>query len=152
MSKVWEEGSNMTVNRLLLEKIRFSYGTEILGDVIRNLTVEERVDFETRVVRILFNTFVPGRVVRKEVKESVAVYKSWWEQFKANHFPPFIKRRYPIKVKYEPVITNHYHLCPHTGLGFHGHNDFEHISFLQGEEDCSGVICATSVSAEVERR
>jgi hypothetical protein len=130
---------NGIIDKLILEKIEFSYRTEIPPDALRNMTIERRVDFETRNLQTFFRTFILGRKVREEVKENVIVYNSWWDHFKSSHFPKFLTRRFPPRFKYEPITINHYHLCPHTGLDFRGHNAIEHFRFLKGSEENEGV-------------
>jgi hypothetical protein len=125
---------NPVVERLILENIKFEYGTWMPPDVISNLTVEQIVDFETRAVKTFFRTFVPGREVREGVRGLVTVYHSWWEHFKKTCFPVFLKRFFPVRFHDEPIIIRHYHLCPHTGMDFKSHNSIEHFKFLEGLE------------------
>ena len=121
-------------DKLILEKIQFAYGVEIPQDMLRNMTIERRVEFETQALRTFFRTFVLGREVREEVKESVIVYDTWWDCFKANHFPRFLRKIFPPRFKYKPVTVHHYHLCPHTGLDFKDHYAVEHLNFLKGDK------------------
>jgi len=102
--------------------------------VIGNLTIEQIVDFETRVVKTFFRTFMPGRQIREEVRGSVTIYHSWWEHFKEICFPVFLKRFFPVRFHDEPIIIRHYHLCPHTGMDFKSHDSIEHFKFLEGLE------------------
>lgn len=105
------------VERLILERIRFEYMTEIPIDVLANLTIEQIINLETKAVRMFFKTFIPGREVRTETVKSVTVYTSWWQHFKAACFPGFLKRFFPVRSYSQPVVIRHLHLCPHTGAG-----------------------------------
>ena len=121
------------IETLILEKIRFEYGTWVPKDVISNMTVEQVVDFETQAVKTLFRTLVLGREVKEEVVECVTVYRTWWDHFKASCFPEFLRLRFPARYKREPITIKHYHLCPHTGLDFGHHYAMEHFNFLKGD-------------------
>lgn len=123
------------IETILLEKIKFRYGMMIPEDVIRNLTIEENFDFIIRGSKIFFQTFIPGRKVREEAKESIIVYQDWWNHFRASHFPKWLNRRFPVRFKCKPVTILHYHLCPHTGIDFRNDDKLRHIRFLQGLED-----------------
>jgi hypothetical protein len=125
---------NPFMESLILEKIKFEYGTEIPPDVIANLTVEQIVDFETRAVKTFFRTFIMGREVREKVISWVIIYHSWWQHFKEACFPKFLKRFFPVQFYRQPVVTKHFHLCPHTGLDFKSHDSIEHFRFLEGVE------------------
>ena len=122
------------IETILLEKIRFEYGMIIPEDILGSLTVEEIIDFETNGLKVFFRIFILGRKIKEETKESIILYPDWWNHFKACHFPKWLKRRFPIKFKYEPVTILHYHLCPHTGIDLRNDDRFRHISFLQGDE------------------
>ena len=120
------------VERLILERIKFEYATEMPTDVITNLTVEQIVNRETRAVRTFFRIFLLGREVRKETVKSVIVYGSWWQQFKKAYFPKILRRLFPVMFHEEPVVIRHYHLCPHTGADPHGKEVC--FNFLKGLE------------------
>lgn len=121
---------------LLLEKIFFEYQTNTSRDVLRNMTIETFIDFETRSLRTLFRTFIPGRIVREEVKEQMKIYYSWWGHFRDTCLPHWLwlRKLLPSRYYLQPIRINHYHLCPHTGyLSESKRKDF-HLAFLQGDE------------------
>jgi hypothetical protein len=135
-----------TLERLILERIKFEYATEMPPYVITNLTVEQIVDFETRAVRTFFRTFLPGREVRKETVKSVIVYASWWQQFKKTYFPEILKRLFPVMFHEEPVVIRHHHLCPHTGAE---PDDKEMcFNFLKGLEPAEWMTAFTLLAGD----
>lgn len=125
------------ISSLLLKRIEISCASEIPSQIIKNMTVEEIINFDTGAVRHYFRSYVLGRSVRQEVVASVIIYDSWWENLKASHFPRWFTNRFPPKYKNEPVKVDHWHVCPHLEVPKERRDDFIHIHFLEGEEPSS---------------
>ncbi len=73
------------------------------------------------------STYLIGNKVHEYPVDDIKYPADWKEAFKERWFPEFLKRRYPVRYKYESTVIHHYHLCPHVeapwGRG-------EHIEFL----------------------
>ena len=58
-------------------------------------------------------------------------YRSWWDHFKATHFPAWLLKRYPAEkdtwTVFEPITVR---VCPHISLP---ENDRSHLKFLTHE-------------------
>jgi len=136
------------IERLILERIKLEYTTEIPPDVLTNLTVEQLVNWETRAVKTFFRTFIPGREVRKDIIKSVVIYDSWWEHFKKTCFPRPLKRFFPVRAHEVPVVVRHYHLCPHTGIEAGIDQKELCFDFLKGLEPEDWMIPFVKIAGE----
>lgn len=128
---------NPIVEKLILQRIKFEYGILIPKDIIANMTIEQVIDLEMKFLKTFFRTFILGREIRKETVREVIIYRSWWDHFKAIHFPKWLKEYFPVRSKHEPVEIQHYHLCPHTGVVLRRDQkelELIHINFLEGQE------------------
>jgi hypothetical protein len=133
-----EEMPNIKVERIILEKIKFGVGIRLPQDAIRNMTLEQSVDFVSRDIVLRFETFLLGRKVREEIKEQQVIFYSWWDFFKARHCPIWFIKRFPIKQHLQPIVINHYHICPHTGIMMNPnriYEEIEHLEFLKGIQE-----------------
>ncbi len=135
MSNVLQD---IKINKIILEKIKFEFGTRIPKDTIRNMKIEQWVDLATMDLVVKFETFLFGRKIKEEIKEQQVIYHSWWDFFKARHCPIWFIKRFPAKQHWQPIRITHYHICPHTGIMTNSDKKYEeiaHFNFLKGAEE-----------------
>lgn len=58
----------------------------------------------------------------------VYTWETWWDHFKADHFPMWAQNRWPPKKKKQVIIRpQHVWVCPHSDLKW---PDVKHLEFL----------------------
>jgi hypothetical protein len=65
---------------------------------------------------------------RVHEEQPIAVPSSWWQHFKADCFPEFLLRRWPIRYD-TPTYQRIVHMCPHATEDWAKHRD-KHVLFL----------------------
>lgn len=117
------------MKEVVLEKIKFLISAYVSDSVKDDLIYDEF--YEAVYQRMIYNlkVFLWGREVSKSVEETVNVPVSWWDAFKEEHFPKFLKKRFPVKWRTINVVVKHYHVCPHLNYK----TNRPHITFLSAD-------------------
>ena len=93
--KINEKIIKQTLDLLICEK-RFKMG----GFCLSNLTVEKVHNLIENELLYSVHTLIPAENVKEETHEFNAKYPCNWKQaFKEQHFPTWLKKRYPVKYK-----------------------------------------------------
>ena len=105
----------------------------LLEDIEVTESFDPILDKSIRYIR----WFLWGNRIHKE-EQMVYIPQGWWQYFKEQVFPTWLKRYFPVKKERIVCTTNYNHLCPH--LNFSKPDDVKvHIAFLSTSEEIISV-------------
>jgi hypothetical protein len=90
------------------------------------MTIEERADILMRGMVYTLSTYVAANV--HEDYQTIQYPEGWWEAFKEEHFPSWLKARYPVKYHTERIKVSTSRMCPHVSTG--SRNIREHLTWM----------------------
>ena len=108
--KISDESITHTLDILVSEK-RFVLG----GVAYQNLKVDRIRDFGRTDLLYSLHTLIPAENLKEETHTVTVEYpETWWQSFKEQYFPAWIKKKYPVryKKKSETVTFTAYNLYP----------------------------------------
>jgi len=89
------------VEEVILHQIQYSCQTFLDGDALADMRLETRPDFVTNNLIASLRTGIWAEEVGKQSKN---IYfkapENWWQMFKKEYFPEWLKEKFPVKEKY----------------------------------------------------
>lgn len=93
--------------QLLLQKLKFRVAAPVSDELVRD---PDSIDVAVSIIRhewwVYADWHIPGKRTTREIG-SVEVPDGWWQAFKAEVFPRWLRRRFPPRMR---EITNHLEL------------------------------------------
>lgn len=131
-----EDNSLQYKNRVItaaLEQVATSVRFRDIDFVRSNLTFEQVV--MPGLTQCLYNlrSFVLTNVDASETIEW-SDYPNWFEHFKDEVFPMWLKRYFPVKkIDHSAYTSQQKRVCPHLPIKIKEHEHFVHMNFLAAE-------------------
>ena len=113
---------------LILKKMEVGVLMRHSQTMVKNMTVDARVDASMRQVEYAFLTYIMGN----DIKHTVSTYPepaTWWDEFKRLYFPGWLKRRFPVRERERKFSEAWTHVCPHLNIETRDDQDV-HLRFL----------------------
>lgn len=98
--------SREEVESAILSRFQFASGIKISRSVVDNMKLSVQFDAAIDQWILEIESFVWGENLQTEpIRVDIHTPKTWWQFFKATHFPRFLLKMFPIEYK---VITQHF--------------------------------------------
>lgn len=89
------EDSNLTIQKLILERIKQRFSQQVSQTLLNSLKYGERKsEFDTVLIKELEWQWFG---IRRKVNEEIKYPKDWWEALKERFFPKWLLRRFPVE-------------------------------------------------------
>lgn len=124
-----------TLERVTLEKIKFSRQLVLSQAMIEQMSVQTMSDFLSSNIVMQVNGFIYGLENKREVESSIKVPRTWWDAAKLTLRNWLIKnvpsgRRLWWKIGYctdtVETVVKHWRVCPHLNIA----TQSNHLEFL----------------------
>lgn len=112
------------VRKVTAEKIRihsryqFPANMVLRGEIFR-LPEKLGAEFAWQLETYVLGNKTQETLVSSYVRESVKTPNTWWDMFKVEHFPQWLRERFPAKYHLVDIVVNetknitHNYICPH---------------------------------------
>jgi hypothetical protein len=86
------------VNQLMLEKVRVLSQERLSGQLLADLNFESYRDDILGDLVLRLSSYVMAEETNK-IKRSLSYPSNWWQMFKQQYFPEWLKEKFPVKTK-----------------------------------------------------
>lgn len=121
--------NHFEVQTISVDKIRFALAQRISGSFIEDFGLDLAVDRIGSEMQARLTWFMAGKV-QPEILEYYEHPETWWDGFKKEHFPKWLLKKYPVKMKRVAIKINETRVCPHLPVNTPFKTDKLHFEFL----------------------
>ena len=104
------------IETVVLERLRFCVSASVSRRFLEDLEVDTGFAYLTDTLVAAVKMAIFGRNIQDTVIETFEYPASWWQVFKQQYFPVFLKKKFPIRMISKNVVMQHYHVCPHLNI------------------------------------
>ena len=123
---------------LIMKKIRVALRMHVLPAVLDKAVFKQDYDPITQKIVAHFEMYLLSNQIHTETIKGDEVPMTWWDGFKEEYFPQFLKRLFPPKIR--QTFTEHktIHVCPHLNYRTPSEERF-HLQFMTNPGDVSSL-------------
>ena len=114
---------------LSLEKLKIGLRIALSEALLRDVRVEQWQDYSMRQIITMVEAYLWSNTIHTE-RETYQHTASWWQGFKASFFPPWLLRRFPVRMTSVTCETKFIHVCPHLNITAPNEERF-HLQWLK---------------------
>ncbi|KKM18977.1 hypothetical protein LCGC14_1660340 [marine sediment metagenome] len=114
---------------IIMEKIQVALKMYVSPAVLDEIVFNQEYDPITKKIVAHFEMYLLSNQIHTETIKGDDVPVTWWDGFKEEYFPRFLKRRFPPKIR--QTFTEHktIHVCPHLNYRTPSEERF-HLQFM----------------------
>ena len=113
---------------LILEKVRVALSMHVSPAVLSSSIMEQRLDPISKAIIAHFELWLWSNMIHVE-RRFEDFPKTWWDGFKEAHFPGFLKRRFPVRLRSVCSEAKTFHICPHLNIQTRDDEKY-HLQFM----------------------
>ena len=133
--KYYDEQTNLQQFTAILRQVGINKRFDDIDFVRQNLTVEVMMRDSLGRMMLSLRSFVLANQGSDEMVEWNE-YANWWEHFKAEVFPDWLKERFPVKARTQSAYTQQQvRVCPHLPIKVGKNEYYVHMNFLDKHHD-----------------
>lgn len=115
---------------ITLEQFEIGMMMKVAPAFVKHMEVNKEYDASTRHIEYAFITWALGNKIHTSSTKYYGIPLTWWDGFKQQYFPYWLKKRFPVKERELEKTFNVTHVCPHIVTD----DKRTHIRFLMPPE------------------
>lgn len=100
------EALKTNISKLILKKELVNLNKDNLKIVVGETVEDLCISLHARIASF----------PKEKIEHHLKFPMTWWDHFKERFFPPWAKRRFPVKYDRIDIEEQKYKLCPHVGV------------------------------------
>ncbi len=101
------------LNEIVLERFEVGMMMHIAPALVKHMKINTELDTSLRMIEQSFITWALGNKIHTSSTKYYGIPLTWWDGFKQQYFPHWLKKRFPVKERELERTFNVTHVCPH---------------------------------------